>query len=665
MTAAPTNYRSDVDGLRAIAVLAVVGYHAAPSFARGGYIGVDVFFVISGFVITSVILRERDAGAFSVWHFYARRIRRLFPTFSLVLIATGLLGWFYLLPHEFQNLGKHIFTGTAYYTNFMLNRELGYFDAAADEKPLLHLWSLSVEEQFYIVWPILLLLVRDRRSLALIVAGLMIASFSWGLYTLSRNHGSAFYHPQYRVWELGLGSLLAITAARWPADRTRTATLLSSVGLLLIVGTVFFLADQERFPGIYALIPTLGAAFIIAAGPGSAINRFALGHPAIVYIGLISYPLYLWHWPLLSFAHILGQGTNPVVISTIVVLSLVLAAATYTFVERPVRRSGAAFVSPVLVMVTVLVEIVGSAIYRDKFAPRLHDAVYRDIDLAFSDWGFGDGLVLDRVVGNAWYHSAGKGADTLLVVGDSNAEQYWARLQFVLRDRGAQRPVLFVTAGGCLPIPGMNVDVNGRCAGFGEQVTELARSADISAIVVAANWSAYFHDPARKFKGMAIVRGSPGWDAAFGGLSEMMRAFTSRGKPAWLVLGIPTGTQLGPVGNLQRSWTGAAALRPLLISRSELDPLTDAIRRNLVDAAHDAGARVIDPMASLCDATVCTGQLPDGSPIYKDGSHLRGRFVREHATFLDEVLGPSTASLNRLPADAKAPSANSQDPDAH
>jgi peptidoglycan/LPS O-acetylase OafA/YrhL len=604
-----------------------------------------VFFVISGFVITSVILRERDASAFSLWHFYARRIRRLFPALSLVLIATGLLGWFYLLPHEFQNLGKHIFTGTAYYTNFMLNRELGYFDTAAGEKPLLHLWSLSVEEQFYIVWPILLLLVRNRRALALIVAGLMIASFSWGIYTLSRNHGSAFYHPQYRVWELGLGSLLAITAARWPDDKPRTATLLSSLGVLLIGGTIFFLADQERFPGVYAVIPTLGAALIIAAGPGSAINRFVLGHPAIVYIGLISYPLYLWHWPLLSFAHILGLGTEPVAILTIVTLSFVLAAATYSFVERPVRHSGASFVPAALVMVTVLVGIVGSAIYRDRLAPRLDAAVYRDIDLAFSDWGFGDGLVLDRVVGNAWYHSAGKGADTLLVVGDSNAEQYWPRLQYLLRENGAQRPVLFVTAGGCLPIPGMNADINGRCAGFGEQIAQLARSPDISAILVAANWSAYFHDPARKFKGLAIARGSPGWDAAFGGLSDMMRAFTSREKPAWLVLGIPTGTQLGPVGNLQRSWMGAATLRPVSISRSDLDPLTDSIRSKLVVAAHDAGARVIDPMATLCDASVCT--LSNGSPIYKDGSHLRGSFVREHATFLDEVMGPATASLKR------------------
>ena len=214
----PIAYRPDIDGMRALAVLAVVGYHAAPGVIKGGYVGVDVFFVISGFLISSIILSEREAGSFSLVGFYGRRIRRLFPALALVLAATWLLGWFYLLPHEFRALGKHMAAGAAYFINFTLKRESGYFDVAADDKPLLHLWSLSVEEQFYIFWPLLLLLIRGRRSLIAVIAALAIASFVGGLHALGKNQASAFYLPHWRVWELAVGRYsLPSRSARAPA----------------------------------------------------------------------------------------------------------------------------------------------------------------------------------------------------------------------------------------------------------------------------------------------------------------------------------------------------------------------------------------------------------------------------------------------------------------
>ena len=191
-------YRPDIDGLRAIAVLCVVAYHAMPEVVRGGFIGVDVFFVISGFLISTIIMRAKDEGRFSLLDFYARRIKRLFPALTVVLAATALLGWFYLLPHEFRALGKHLTAGAGYFINFTLKKEAGYFDVSAAEKPLLHLWSLAVEEQFYIVWPVLLLLVAGRRRTLAVLAAITIASLASNLVAINKNAAGAFYLPQNR-----------------------------------------------------------------------------------------------------------------------------------------------------------------------------------------------------------------------------------------------------------------------------------------------------------------------------------------------------------------------------------------------------------------------------------------------------------------------------------
>ncbi len=358
-------YRADIDGLRALAVLSVVGFHAFPSLLRSGFIGVDVFFVISGFLISTIIFENLERNSFSFLDFYARRIRRIFPALILVLLACYSLGWIALLADEFKQLGKHIAGGAGFVSNLVLRNESGYFDNAAATKPLLHLWSLGIEEQFYVIWPPLLWLAW-RLRLNLLTTLIALAAFSFGLNIgkVSNDTVAAFFTPQTRFWELMVGSLLAYmhlepaVIAKLKEQSRRFFALvapnlvtaatdvgvqncLSALGITLIAVSAAVITGNRQFPGWWALMPTLGAGFVISGGQHAWLNRRVLSCRALVWLGLISYPLYLWHWPLLSFERII-QGAAPSLelrIAT-VVISVALAWLTYTLFEKPIRFGG-------------------------------------------------------------------------------------------------------------------------------------------------------------------------------------------------------------------------------------------------------------------------------------------------------------------------------------
>lgn len=334
-------YRPDIDGLRAIAVLAVVLFHSFAQYLPGGFVGVDIFFVISGYLITSIILRGIDGGDFRFTDFYCRRIRRIFPALMLVLLSCLAFGKLALFPDELRQLSTHVWAGAGFISNFILWQESGYFDAASDTKPLLHLWSLGIEEQFYIFWPLILWAsTRLRWAPLSVCAGIAAASLILNVTNVDASPVSTFYSPLTRCWELLLGGLLAMPQARrWfnnlsPSHRS----IISIVGHLLIATALAMLAPQNAFPGWWALLPTVGTGLIIASGPTAPMNKLFLANPALVAIGLISYPLYLWHWPLLSFATILeGAQPNDTIRGLLVGLSFLLAWGTYRIVDLPIR----------------------------------------------------------------------------------------------------------------------------------------------------------------------------------------------------------------------------------------------------------------------------------------------------------------------------------------
>lgn len=331
-------YRPDIDGLRAIAVLAVVAYHAFPQWVPGGFLGVDVFFVISGYLITSLIVEGLKKGSFSLSQFYGRRIRRIFPSLLVVVLATYAFGWFALIADEYAELGKHIAAGAAFVSNLVLWGESGYFDRSSETKPLLHLWSLGIEEQFYIVWPLLLWLAWKRKfamgmSLALAAVSLLMA-FLWSKVDAV----AMFYSPLTRFWELLAGCLLATSRVAHARVHPAAANVASGAGLALLAGTSLFIAQGANFSAGLVAAAVIGAALIIAAGPQAVVNRRVLSNPVAVWFGLISFPLYLWHWPLLSYARIVGGAPpGPALAAAAVASALALSWLTYTMVEMPVR----------------------------------------------------------------------------------------------------------------------------------------------------------------------------------------------------------------------------------------------------------------------------------------------------------------------------------------
>lgn len=356
-------YRPDIDGLRAIAVLCVVIFHAFPSALRGGFIGVDVFFVISGYLISTIIFSSLLEDKFSFYEFYIRRIRRIFPALGLVLLVSILIAWFSLYPNEYRQFGKHVAAGAGFVSNLILWQESGYFDDLSEVKPLLHLWSLGIEEQFYIMWPILLWMAW-KWKLNFLVVTLILAgiSFALGISQIRSDAVAAFYSPQTRFWELLAGSILAYAQlnrvnyiaaekTKWlgwmglhimPFKKSNNINLyynfLSLLGIVLLVVGLLLTNKHRSFPGWWALLPTVATVLIIAAGPQACLNRIILSRRWLVGIGLISFPLYLWHWPLLSFTHIIfGSKASALIRFAVVVIAFTMAGLTYLWLEKPIR----------------------------------------------------------------------------------------------------------------------------------------------------------------------------------------------------------------------------------------------------------------------------------------------------------------------------------------
>jgi peptidoglycan/LPS O-acetylase OafA/YrhL len=345
MQCAKVAYRADVDGLRAISILAVIGFHAFPNFVPGGFVGVDVFFVISGYLISSLIFTELKAETFSFADFYTRRAKRILPALLLVLIIVCGLGWNRLIPADFARLGRDVAAGANYVSNFFFWNQTGYFDLGAEQKPLLHLWSLAVEEQFYFLFPFAVFAAWKKRfNLLLGISLIGVLSFAINVALVyPGRRPAAFYLPHARFWELMIGSGLAYAAVFWNVtpnkewDRT-TKNLLAWLGLLLLLGAIYTLNPRKHFPGWWALMPTAGAGFLIFSGEDAWINRKILSNKLFVFIGLISYPLYLWHWPLLSFARMgPDEELSGSVLIALVALAFLLAWLTYEFVEKPIR----------------------------------------------------------------------------------------------------------------------------------------------------------------------------------------------------------------------------------------------------------------------------------------------------------------------------------------
>jgi peptidoglycan/LPS O-acetylase OafA/YrhL len=484
-----TAYRADIDGLRAVSILLVVGYHAQPWLVPGGFIGVDIFFVISGFLITRIILTQAEARTFSSVEFYARRIRRIFPALAVVLVATYLIGWFILLPDGFSLLGESIAAGVAFVSNLFQLGQVGYFAPDAAENPLVHLWSLGIEEQFYIFWPPVLLTIWASQRRQFWMMAVAVASFGISLMIFFGYKEWSFYSPVSRAWELLAGGIIADRdIARPEREQKRSVqrdNLLATIGIATIVGAAIWLNKSSSFPGICALLPVLGAGLVIVS-PNSSINRLLLSSRPMVLIGLISYPLYLWHWPLLSYLAIVRNGVpNFVEIWIVVIVAAVLSWLTFCFVEIPTRRQKDAV--PKLFFGLMAVGLVGilttvASGFGFRFSPDIRDIA---LLLPQNNAGLRDKCFLEASGSQFGPDCIEQGEKPLLFLwGDSNAAALYPGL------RKAQETVPFrlahFAAAGCAPI--LAAGSNARCDADNDVAFGFIESSAPEIVVLHAMW---------------------------------------------------------------------------------------------------------------------------------------------------------------------------------
>jgi peptidoglycan/LPS O-acetylase OafA/YrhL len=634
-------YRDYIDGLRAIAVLSVVGFHAFPDWIFSGFVGVDVFFVISGFLISAIILTNLESNHFSYAGFYARRIKRIFPALIAVIVTCFAIAWYVLLPDEFSQFLKHIAAGAGFVSNFVLWSEAGYFDNSAHTKPLLHLWSLSIEEQFYIVWPLLVGMVWRRKwnflALALLIAG---GSFALNVITTAADSTAAFYSPLSRSWELMVGGSLAYLSLRHPRLIQQNPNWQATVGLLAIGLGIFAVQNDSAFPGWWALLPTAGAFLLISAGPGAWVNKRILASRGLVWIGLISYPLYLWHWPVLVFAKII-VGRNLFVRDRVllIVLSVVLAYITYRLLEKPIRllkRQSSRRVVTVLATLAACTLLFSLVALGGNMSPRQSSAAISNILAAAYDWEYPDGLkgkILAGKLRRAYAYN-GRSPVKTLFVGDSNMEQYYPRItKLISESPDRYNSAIFVgnQRQRCGLMYRMFLTDADACDSVRKDICDLANSRDVAVIVLVYSGAAYHN---------LLTEGS-GKDR----LSEFLRRGVRNGKSMYLVLNMPDGDELDPKSMFMGSRLGV--LRPTEPKRATLD-YTDFIARyaqdrmELADLAARNGVHVIDPLPYLCPNKQCPVFDSEGAPLYKDSMHMRASYARASATYMDVTLRPQT-----------------------
>ncbi|MEM8741497.1 MAG: acyltransferase family protein [Pseudomonadota bacterium] len=635
-------YRPDIDGLRALAVVPVVLYHAKVPGFSGGFVGVDVFFVISGFLITSILMRGLPDGSFSLLAFYERRVRRILPALLLVSGVTTLAAVALFVPTDLSDFARSLAGTLLFYANFVFAADLGYFDAPAETKPLLHMWSLAIEEQFYILYPLVLWgLIRARRTLLLPgLAALALCSFAAALWFTAEDAARAFFMPHLRAWELLAGALVALSARHVMARRY--AEIAAGVGLALILLPVFLYDAQTVFPGLAALAPVAGAALVLHAGrsPGLWTQRL-LSLPPLVGLGLISYALYLWHWPVLVFAgYIAMRPLGPGEIAALLVLSVVLAYGSWRWVERPFRNpvrvgrrglfAGAASGMLVLLLVAGMLDL--SRGLPQRFPQQIVAMVDAKAEMRAA---YAACTELNRALGRA-----PEGADPaafacrigdpaaapdFLLWGDSHAGVLVHAVAGAALEAG--RAGWLLHHGGCPPL--LDVEVRrGRdttsCQLFHRRVAAFLTAERPRQVLLGARWAlAETGTPYGEESEVPMrleLAGHPGIAAAFrAGLARSLAAIRAAGAETILIGPVP---ELGfdAPARMAQAWRFGAD-PPVGPAWAAFRARQAGVLEAFAALAAAADVTLVRPDALLCDATRCLIE-DQGRTLYFDDDHL-------------------------------------------
>jgi peptidoglycan/LPS O-acetylase OafA/YrhL len=611
------SYRADIDGLRGIAILSVVGYHYFSRYVHGGFVGVDVFFVISGYLISQILLTELADGSFRFLGFYSRRIRRIFPALILLFAAALVIGYCILLPDDLTKIGEHISAASIFSLNFVLKNEAGYFDQATELKPLMHLWSLSIEEQFYFLFPLFLYLCwRSKLKILPLLVLITASSFALCLFYSYSDAGAAnaFFSPHTRFWEISIGAVLAC----YESDGNRfefspiTRNILSSLGLMLILASVFWLDRSRAYPGFWALMPTLGAAVLIAV-PENSLRKLFLGNRVLVGVGLISYPLYLWHWFVYSFGRIIANDELPEFeLDIALAISFLLAFVTYRQWESLFRFGANKKLKTVSLVAgsAALLGVASSAALNSGWPERFPEQAVRLFKLSYLNYDFKSDARFNIcwTSGDSFAKECEDADQTALgriaIWGDSNGARFYPGLsRYVGRSKIAQ-----FTINGCFPARGSD---DGPCGRARANALRAIAANKYDSVFLVAAWDQYSGAMTARIPVEAQVL-------------EAVERLKAAGVKKVIVLGPPV-EWLTDLPRLEYSlWKeqGFESPPPRMINGHTKD--VELLDKKLRQALEGSGATYISMIGLLCAQDGCLSLADSGaeSIMSYDSNHL-------------------------------------------
>lgn len=647
----PLAYRPDIDGLRAVAVIGVLLFHADFGLP-GGYVGVDVFFVISGFLITSLILRDLRNGTFSIFEFWERRIRRILPALAVVTAFTLIAGYFILLPADYRALGTGVISLVVFSSNIKFWLETSYFQPTADQKPLLHTWSLSVEEQFYLLIPLLLWMIfrlgKPHWVRAAIIAGGLV-SLALSIYGSYRAPSPTFFLLPTRAWELAVGSLLSFAR---PIASYKLREAMGWLGLAAIILPFAFYSEHTRFPGLAATPPVAGAAVLIWSGMR---NPIGFGVPAVqrilqtralVWTGLLSYSLYLWHWPLLAFHHYLGIFEDSASIrATLLLASLILAWFSMRFVERPFRNRdlltsrGAVFALCAAAIVALLVPSIWlwkSAGAPDRLSPRAQQFAASSDDSAFiNEIGIRD------IPENLVHFGAPAKAPSVFVWGDSHAMAILPGMDAACKSlglsgtgatRSSTAPVLdwFKIA---------PFGLNANAPAYNSEVLKYLRTSSalqsIRVVVLVGRWTGYYD-------------GSGQSELFRTALAATVGEIRKIGYDVMVLKDVPTWTTEVPKSLAYREMTGWSIFQPRIsvASRDFMGQRETHLLNSLLPDGQTI--QIIDPLPYLTGANGEILASDMGGALFRDRHHLSTHGALRLKPAFEEMLRTKVGEASEM-----------------
>ncbi|WP_457647150.1 acyltransferase family protein [Profundibacter sp.] len=642
-------YRQEIDGLRAIAVMGVILYHLGLTGISAGYAGVDVFFVISGFLIGGIIARQRETGSFRYRDFYARRARRILPALFTVILVSAVVGWFTMMPHEYRYFGGGAFSTLLFVSNIWFFELIDYFNPTALKDPLIHTWSLAVEEQFYMFVPLLfgLLWRFGRQGVFIVFLLLWTASLATAILTNEDHPMAAFYLIHTRAWELFSGVLAALLFPRIPTNE-RLHAALANLGLVLILGGLTLIPHNVPWPGGWTIIPVAGTVLVLLFGQAPSLARRALTLRPVTVIGLISYSAYLWHQPAISFLEITGHRPTGAT-QIIAVLAAVLGVSwlSWRFIEQPFRHKSTMPRIPAITALSLTgIAIAGFAIgahitkgYPDRLPPNANAlmAYAASYSPGYKDCLAVRGTVASQPIESRCIH----GADvppSIVLWGDSHA----AVLAYTLGQELAKRNMSLreLTLSSCEPVPGLINAGQTRapvCTKFNADVLAyLLATPEIRTVILNGAWNSYFRKTTSKnWLGEPVddliyaypVGQNPDMPdadrktAIRNALAKTIRALRDAGKTVILIQAEPRPDFSVPSHYANKVWYGETLPADIAYPASLYLENTAETRDLLAQIAKNTGATLINTASAICPNEECL-VFKNNEPLFADGSHL-------------------------------------------